>query len=93
MNYAEFKRQIGKAGLNFKGFAELLKLNPKSISNFSKKESVPDHLGIIAALLGEMAEHQIDFIQLVEKLNIQPQKPRGKGFKKSNNCDENKTTI
>jgi hypothetical protein len=61
MTYEEFRRQLGKAGLTAKDFAELVKLNSNSITNYAKSGEVPSHLAVIAALLGEMAERKIDF--------------------------------
>lgn len=78
MVYEEFKRQVGKAGLNFREFADLLKLKPTSISNHAHGE-VPNHYAIIAALMGEMKDHQIDFKSVLERIEIVPNKPRGAG--------------
>lgn len=79
MRYEEFKRQLGKAGLTIAEFAELVKLNPKSISNYSKQGDVPSHLAVIITLLAEMAERKIDFRPILLKLPIEVNKPRGAG--------------
>jgi hypothetical protein len=79
MVYEEFKRQVGKAGLTFREFADLLKLNPTSISNRAKRGGVPNHLAVIAALMGEMKDHQIDFKSVLARIEIVPNKPRGAG--------------
>jgi len=81
MTYDEFQRQIGKAGLTIRQFAELVKMNRISLSNNKKKGEVPSHLAVIAALLGEMAECQIDFRAVLAKIDIAPKKPRGGGKK------------
>lgn len=80
MDYEEFKRQLSKAGLSGKDFAELLQLNKNSISNLAGKEKVPDHLAIIASLMGEMAEHKIDFRSVIERIDLKKNEPRGKNF-------------
>ena len=80
MDYEEFKRQIGKSGLTLKDFAELLHLNKNSLSNLAGKEKVPDHLAVIVVLLGEMAEHKIDFRSVIERIDLKKNEPRGKGF-------------
>lgn len=80
MTYEEFRRQLGKAGLTTKNFAELVKLNSNSITNYAKKGEVPSHLAVIAALLGEMAERKIDFRDVLSRIEIEPNKPRGAGF-------------
>jgi hypothetical protein len=82
MDYEEFRRQLGKAGLTVKGFAELLKLNKSSISNYAQKGVVPMHLAVIAVLLGEMAERKIDFREVLSRIEITPNKPRGAGVGK-----------
>lgn len=77
MNYEELLRNIGKSGLTIRDFAELLGMNRVSISNLSKKEEVPVHLGVIAALMGEMAEHGIDFRPVIVKMDIKPRPAKG----------------
>lgn len=79
MDYDEFTRNIGKAGLTIKEFAHLIKTNPNSITNLSKKEQMPKNLAIIAVLLGEMVDKGLEYKHLFEKLDFEPQKPRVKG--------------
>ena len=89
MDYEELVRNIGKAGLTIKEFAELIKANPNSITNLSNKEKkVPKNLAIIAMLLGELVDNQIDYKPLFEKLDLESQKARVKntfGKKKDEN--------
>lgn len=82
MTYTEFQRQIGKAGLTIREFADLVKMNRISLSNYGKKGEVPSHLAVIAALLGEMAERKIDYREVLAKIDITPKKPRGAGIGK-----------
>lgn len=77
MVYDEFKRHLGKAGLSIKELAELLRQNPNSYTNYKTKGEVPDHLAVIVALMGEMADHGLDFRMIVSGLDIAPNKPRG----------------
>lgn len=79
MTYEEFKRHIGKSGLTIRAFAELVKLNPVSISNHAKTGEVPSHLAIIVILLAEMAERRINFKELLRNAEIPPKKARGAG--------------
>lgn len=79
MTYDEFQRQIGKAGLTLRQFAELLKMNRISLSNYGKKGEIPSHLAVIAALLGEMAERRVDYREILSRIDITPKKPRGAG--------------
>ncbi len=82
MNYDEFQRQIGKAGLTIREFADLVKMNRISICNYGKKGEVSSHLAVIAALLGEMAERKIDYRDVLSQIEILPKKPRGAGIGK-----------
>lgn len=75
MLYNEFRRQLGKAGLSIREFACLLQLSPNSVSNHKIKGFVPNHMAIIAVLLGELADHRVDYrkklagIELEERAN------------------------
>lgn len=80
MTYDEFQRQIGKAGLNLRQFADLVKMNRISLSNYGKQGQVPSHLAVIAVLLGEMAERKIDFRSILSNVEIARKKPRGAGI-------------
>lgn len=79
MDYEEFTRNVRKAGLTLKEFAHLIKTNPNSITNLSKKEQMPKNLAIIAVLLGEMVDKGLEYKGLFEKMNLEPQKARVKG--------------
>lgn len=82
MNYDEFQRHIGKAGLKLQEFASLMQMTPTALSNYRKKGEVPVHLAVIAVLLGEMADNGIDYRELLAKIEITPKKPRGIGAKR-----------
>jgi hypothetical protein len=77
MNYKEFRRQLGKAGLTIKEFAELIKQTPNSITNHAAEGEVPSHLAIIAALMGGMAEAGVDFRATLGQVEYAPSKLRG----------------
>ena len=79
MSYDEFKRQVGKAGLTIRSFAELMKLNPASVSNYAKHGEVPSHFAIIVVLLSELAERKVDYKGVLAKADIVKKKPRGVG--------------
>lgn len=79
MTYVEFQRHVGKAGLTIKTFAELVRMNRISLSNYAKQGEVPSHLAVIAALLGEMADRGIDYRDVLSRIDIAPKKPRGAG--------------
>lgn len=79
MHYSEFRRQIGRAGLTNREFAKLLKVNERSVSNMSSLDSVPNHMALIAFLMGELADNGVNFR---EKLMMLPLKSKkiGKSF-------------
>ncbi|MCV6609120.1 MAG: hypothetical protein OIF32_12980 [Campylobacterales bacterium] len=76
MNYGEFTRNIGKAGLNIKEFATLIKATPNSLTNLSTKERIPKNLAIISVLLGELVDKKIEYKHLFDGIDIYKQKPR-----------------
>lgn len=77
MTYEEFRRQLGKAGLTVKGFADLIKQSPNSITNHAKHGEVPPHLAIIAALMGDMAEAGMDYRATMTRIQFDANRPRG----------------
>ena len=78
MKYEEFTRNIGKAGLTIKEFAELIKANPNSMTNLATKKSVPKNLAVIVVLLGELVDKGLEYKHLFEKMDLEPQKARVK---------------
>ncbi len=77
MTYDEFRRQLGKAGLTVKAFADLIKQTPNSITNYAAQGEVPPHLAIVAALMGDMAEGGLDFRATLSRIRFDACKPRG----------------
>lgn len=81
MTYDEFQRHVGKAGLTIKSFAELIRMNRISLSNYAKQGEIPSHLAVIATLLGEMADRGIDYTTVLSRIEIEPKRPRGAGMR------------
>lgn len=77
MTYEEFKRHLGKAGATAYEFADLTKMNRNSVTNCSQKAEVPSHLAVIVALMGEMAENNLDFRGILSRIEIKTKRPRG----------------
>ena len=77
MTYGDFITELNKAGLSVRRFADLMRMQPNSISNNKKKGEIPDHLAVIASLLAEMSTHNIDFEQIFARLEPNRKKPRG----------------
>lgn len=57
MRYDEFKKCLKVAGLSVKELAELLDMQPNSITNYRAKGTVPRHLAVIATLLAALHAH------------------------------------
>lgn len=81
MDYREFRRQLGKAGLTNKAFAELVKINSNSVTNYKKDGEVPSHWAIVALLMGVLADNKIDFEGALTGIEIEPNKVRGNAAK------------
>lgn len=81
MNYKTFRSHLGRAGLTNKDFAELVKLNSKSITNYRKDDHVPEHWAIVALLMGELAGNELKFRHLIRRMEIEPNKVRGSAAK------------
>ncbi|MEQ1557789.1 MAG: XRE family transcriptional regulator [Methyloglobulus sp.] len=70
MQYEEFRRQLGKAGLTNRAFAELLDLNPISISNLKSKVEVPYQLALIASFIADYKDRGYDFMEVINKCKL-----------------------
>lgn len=68
MPYEEFQRLIGKSGLSIKEFAQLLDMNPNSITNYKKIGKVPTQIAVITVILSDMKDDGIDFYPIFEKV-------------------------
>lgn len=77
MEYSGFLNELRKAGLTVSGFANLIGMRANSISNYAKSGSVPDHLAIIATLLGELNVNGIPYDHVFLRLDLQRKQPRG----------------
>lgn len=80
MTYAEFLAELGKAGLSVRAFAELVSMNPTSVSNYARIGEVPRHLAVIAALLGEMNIQGVSYQNAIDRISSVRKKPRGGGM-------------
>ncbi|WP_421915777.1 XRE family transcriptional regulator [Mesorhizobium sp.] len=78
MGYEGFLRDLARAGLSIRAFAELIGMNPNSVSNYARSGGVPDHLAIIAALVAEMGTQGLDFRGVISKVELTAKKPRGR---------------
>jgi len=78
MTYDAFLNELGKAGLSVRAFADLIGMNPNSVSNYSKAGEVPRHLACIVVLIAEMNAHGVAYQPAIKKACMGPKKrPRG----------------
>ncbi|PWJ84382.1 hypothetical protein C8D77_13316 [Mesorhizobium loti] len=77
MTYNDFIAELNKAGLSVRRFADLMGMQPNSISNNKKNGGIPIHLAVIASLLAEMSSRNVDFGPIFERLEPSRKKPRG----------------
>lgn len=77
MSYTDFLAELERAGLSVRAFAELVGMNPNSISNYARIGELPTHLALIAVLVAELRANGLDFRQSLAKVAIAPKKPRG----------------
>jgi transcriptional regulator with XRE-family HTH domain len=77
MSYADFISELERVGLSVRAFAELVGMNPNSISNYARNGELPTHLALIAVLVAELGSHGLDYRQAVTKVEVAPKKPRG----------------
>lgn len=69
MDYKTFKGCVRKTGLELKEFAGFIGMNHKSVSNYSKRGVVPDHLALIALMMIELDRYNVDYKDLLVKLD------------------------
>lgn len=77
MSYADFLAELAKAGLSVRAFAEIIGMNPNSISNYARAGELPSHLSLIAVLLVGVSELGGDYRKMMSRVALTPKKPRG----------------
>lgn len=78
MTYADFLLELDRAGLGVRSFAELVGMNPNSVSNYARSSEVPTHLALIAVLIAEMSVQGIDYRRPIGKVELTRKRPRGR---------------
>lgn len=66
MEYQEFRRHVGKAGLTMAAFARVIGVTPNTVTNYSRQGTVPRLYAITAVLMGDAADRGIDFRRLLQ---------------------------
>lgn len=78
MTYTDFLTELSRAGLGVRAFAELIGMNPNSVSNYARAAEVPAHLALIAVLLAELGIQGLDYRRAVAKVGPTLKRPRGR---------------
>ena len=76
MPYADFLVELERTGLTVRSFAELIGMNPNSITNYATRGELPQHIALVVVLVAEMATRQIDYRSAIAKV-APTRKPRG----------------
>jgi transcriptional regulator with XRE-family HTH domain len=77
MPYSDFLAELQKAGLSVRAFAELIGMNPNSLSNYARCGELPTHISLIAVLVVGISEMGGDYRQIMSKVPLTPKRPRG----------------
>lgn len=72
MDYAEFRRHLGKAGLTVNAFADYVGVKPNSVSNYARKGGVPRNYALLAVLMGDAADRGVDFAAVLRRFDVFP---------------------
>jgi hypothetical protein len=71
-----FLAELDRAGLSVRSFAELVGMNPNSITNYAGRGELPQHIGLLAVLIAEMAVGGLNYRAAIAKV-APTKKPRG----------------
>ncbi len=77
MLYADFLVELERARLTVRGFAQLIGMNPNSITNYAGRGEVPQHIAIIAVLVSEMTARGVGYVDAIAKV-APGRQPRGR---------------
>lgn len=72
MDYAEFRRHLGKAGLTVGGFAAYMGVTANAVSNHARRGEVPRSYALLAVLMGDAADRGVDFASLLRRFGVSP---------------------
>lgn len=89
MDYKTFKGYVRRTGLEIREFAELVGMNQRSVSNYSKTGVVPEHLALIVFMMVELDRCGADLKEVfarLDKIGRRPYKRREGGFRGKRNA-------
>ena len=79
MPYTDFLAELQKVGLSVREFAELIGMNPNSISNYARAGELPTHIALIAVLVVGVNQLGGDYRGIISRVERVRKKPRGAG--------------
>lgn len=68
MTYQEFQIELLEMGLTIKELANLIGMNPNSITNYKSKEVIPLNLAITVSLISSLKSNGIDPVLTINKV-------------------------
>lgn len=77
MSYSDFLAELQRLGLSVRAFAELIGMNPNSLSNYARQGDLRTHIALIAVLVTGVSEKGGDYRQIMSRVVLTPKKPRG----------------
>lgn len=81
MSYREFSQHLARTGLSIREFADRVRMNKNSITNYSGGD-VSNSLAVIVVLMAYLHDNRLDTKDILANLDIAPNGPRGDGFGK-----------
>jgi len=87
VTFIEFKKMLLDADTTIPKFSQLLKVSDKNIQSYKKKKEVPNQIAVAVTCFAAMKKKGIDYIPLIEELNLEYKKKKGGGFKKAQKQD------
>jgi hypothetical protein len=67
---------LERAGLTVRSFAELIGMNPNSITNYATRGDLPQHIALVCVLVAEMAALGLNYRATIAKV-APTRQPRG----------------
>jgi len=82
MTFIDFKKNLLDADITLPKFSKLIKVSEKNIQAYKQKKEVPNTIAVIVACFAKMKSCDIDYPEMIEKLELQAKTKKGVGFKK-----------
>lgn len=82
MTFIEFKKLLLDANITLPKFSKLIKVSEKNLQAYKKKEQVPNTIAVIAQCFASMQKEGMDYIGIVNTLDLKAKTKEGSGFAK-----------